>query len=49
MHGSLEKSGKNENSIYRRWGLGFLALPALLAVALIGLAIATADHVQLDI
>jgi hypothetical protein len=40
MHGSLDKSGNNEDSIYRRWGLGLLALPALLAVTLIGLAIA---------
>jgi hypothetical protein len=39
MHGSLDKSGNNEDSTYRRWGLGFLALPALLAVTLIGLAI----------
>ncbi len=40
MHGSLDKSGKNvDDSIYARWGVGFLALPALLALALIGLAI----------
>jgi hypothetical protein len=39
MHGSLDKSGNNEDSIYRRWGLGFLALPALLVMTLIGLAI----------
>jgi hypothetical protein len=39
MHGSLDKSGKNENSFYQRWGLGFLVLPALLVMALIGLAI----------
>ena len=39
MHGSLDKSGKDENSIYQRWGIGFLALPALLAITLIGLAI----------
>ena len=39
MHGSLDKSGKNENGIYQRWGLGFLALPALLVMALVALAI----------
>jgi len=39
MHGSLDKSGDNENSIYRRWGLGFLALPVLLVIALFVLAI----------
>ena len=39
MHGSRDKSGKNENSIRQRWGLGFLALPALLAIALFVLAI----------
>jgi hypothetical protein len=39
MHGSLDKSGKDENGIYQRWGIGFLALPALLAIVLITLAI----------
>ncbi len=39
MHGSLDKSGKNDHSIYQRWGIGFLVLPALLAIVLIGLAI----------
>jgi hypothetical protein len=39
MHGSFDKSGKNENSIRRRWGVGFLALPVLLAMTLISLAI----------
>jgi hypothetical protein len=39
MHGSRDKSGKNENSIRQRWGLGFLALPALLVIALFVLAI----------
>ena len=38
MHGSLDKSGKNENSIYQRWGLGFLALAVLLVTALAALA-----------
>jgi hypothetical protein len=38
MHGSFETSGETDNRDYR--GLGFLALPALLAVVLVGLAIA---------
>lgn len=37
MHGSFDRSP--DESIYRSWGTGFLALLALLAVALIGLAI----------
>ena len=39
MHGSFDKSGKNNDSIYARLGFGFLALPAILAMTLIGLAI----------
>jgi hypothetical protein len=39
MHGSFDESGENDSSIYRRWGIGFLVLPVLLAVALLGLAI----------
>jgi hypothetical protein len=38
MHGSLDKSGK-EGTIYQRWGVGLLALPALLVIVLVGLAI----------
>ena len=39
MHGSFEKSGKSDDSIFARWGIGLLALPAILAMTLIGLAI----------
>jgi hypothetical protein len=39
MHDSFDKSGKNENRIYRKWGIGFLAIPALLAIALFMLTI----------
>ena len=39
MHGSFDGWGGKNNSIYRRWGIGFLVLPALLAIALLGLAI----------
>lgn len=40
MHGSLDKAGRSENSIYQRWGMGFLALPVLFVIALLVLAIA---------
>ena len=36
MHGRFERSREtSDNSIYSRWGIGFLALPALLVIALI--------------
>ncbi len=39
MHGSLDKSGKSDGSIYQKWGIGFLALSGLLVIALVTLAI----------
>jgi hypothetical protein len=39
MHGSLDKSGKSDRSLFERGRIGFLAFPVLLAAALIGLAI----------
>jgi len=39
MHGSFEKSRETGKRIYRGWGIGILALPALIAIALIGVAI----------
>ena len=36
MYGSFDRSGKK--TIYQRWGIGFLALPVLLATMLIALA-----------
>ncbi len=40
MHGTFERPHETrDNSIYSRWGLGFLTLPALLAITLIGLAV----------
>ena len=40
MHGSFDRSREtDDNSTYRSWGLGFFALPALLAIVLVGLAI----------
>ena len=38
MQGLLDKSGDTINRIYQRWGIGVFALPALLAIALVGLA-----------
>jgi ABC-type sulfate transport system permease component len=38
MHGSFDRSPEAEKTIYRRWGIGFLALPVLLATVLIALA-----------
>jgi hypothetical protein len=38
MHGSLDKSGKDENRI-QIGKIGFLALPLLLTLMLVGLAI----------
>jgi hypothetical protein len=38
MQGLLDKSGEIINRIYRRWGFGVFALPVLLAIALVGLA-----------
>jgi hypothetical protein len=37
--GRSDKSGNKGESIYRKWGIGFLALPAVLAIALFGLSI----------
>jgi hypothetical protein len=40
MHGSSNRSGETtEDSFYQRWGTGFLVLPVVLVIALIGLAI----------
>ena len=41
MHGRFERPRETrDNSIHSRWGLGFLALPAIFVITLIGLAIA---------
>jgi hypothetical protein len=40
MHGPFDRSGESDNSTYRSWGFGFLALSALFAIMLAGLAIA---------
>jgi hypothetical protein len=39
MHGSFDKLGETGNRIYRNWGIGVFALPVLVVIALIGLAL----------
>jgi hypothetical protein len=39
MQGLLDKSGDTINRVYQRWGIGVFALPVLLAIALVGLAV----------
>ncbi len=38
MQGLLDKSGETINRIYQSWGIGVFALPVLLVIALVGLA-----------
>ena len=38
MHGSFEKTRETGNRIYRNWGLGFFALPVLIVIALVAMA-----------
>ena len=39
MHGSFKKYGKNDDRIQPSWSVGLFAVPVLLAIALIALAI----------
>ena len=39
MHGSFDRPGRDNDSIYRNWGIGFLVLPVLLVMTLLFLAI----------
>jgi len=38
MQGLFDKPGETINRIYQRWGIGIFALPVLLVIALVGLA-----------
>jgi hypothetical protein len=38
MHGSFDKQGETGDRPYRRWGIGFFAVPVFVVLALIGLA-----------
>ena len=39
MHGSFDRSDETDKSIYRSWRIGYFALPVLLVIAMVGLAI----------
>jgi hypothetical protein len=39
MHGSFDRPRKSDDRIHRSSGIGFFVLPALLVIALIGLAV----------
>jgi hypothetical protein len=43
MHGTFERRRDSDNRIHRKPDLGFFALPVLLAIALIGLAVTHPD------
>jgi hypothetical protein len=38
MHGAFEKPGDTIKGIYRNWGMGVFALPVLILIALVGMA-----------
>ena len=38
MHGTFDRSGESRNRFDRSWNVGLFAVPALLAIALVGLA-----------
>ena len=39
MHGTFDKSGESGNRTGRGWDIGFFAVPVLLVIVLIGLAV----------
>jgi hypothetical protein len=39
MHGTFDRRRESDNRIHRRPDIGFFALPAFLAIALLGLAV----------
>jgi hypothetical protein len=38
MHGTFDRSGESRNRFDRSWSVGLFAVPALFAIALVGLA-----------
>lgn len=55
MHGPFDKSPKGEPNIYQNWNMKLVAVPLLLAIALIGYAVShpgvvkwVADGVQAE-
>ena len=43
MHGPFDKAPDGEPNIYQNWRMKFVALPLLLAIALIGYAVSHPD------
>jgi hypothetical protein len=43
MHGSFDKIAETANRSYRNWGIGIFALPVLILIALVGLAMTHSD------
>jgi hypothetical protein len=43
MHGSFDKSGKPDDDVQGNWNVGYFALPALVVIALVGLAVTHPD------
>ena len=39
MHGTFDRSRKPDNDVQEYWKVGFFVLPALVVVALVGLAV----------
>ena len=39
MHGTIDRLGKNNHRIHQSWSVGFFAVPVLLVLTLIGLAV----------
>jgi hypothetical protein len=39
MHGTFDRSGESSNRTGRGWDIGFFAMPVLLVIVLIGLAV----------
>jgi hypothetical protein len=39
MHGSFDKSRKPDSDVQGNWNVGFFALPALVVIALVALAV----------
>jgi hypothetical protein len=39
MHGTFDKSGKPDSEIRQYWSVGLFALPALVVIVLVGLAV----------
>jgi hypothetical protein len=43
VHAKFERAGEMIKRIYENWGIGIFALPALILIALVGLAVTHLD------